>query len=111
MALYICPHCGATFDEPFREEYNDGALREAYNTCPDCGNPDFEEAAQCRGCRDDLPYNKLIAGEYCPKCIDKAIRYHPGIVEEFMMLDDVRENFAEFLAEYHWEPWREELGR
>lgn len=103
MALYICCKCGATFDHPFRELQG----RESYDTCPDCGCPDFESACQCRGCRKDLSYSKLIAGEYCAECVDDAIRDCPDLVREYMSLDDVRENFAEFLAEMQWAPWKE----
>ena len=104
---YICPKCGATFNEPFREIYNDGALRETYNTCPDCGNPDFEEAKECRGCLRDMEYSKRVGQEYCPDCVDKAL-HERHLVDAYMAEPDVRENFAEFLAEIHWEPWREE---
>ena len=103
MALYICPKCGSTFDYPFRE--NDGTER--YDTCPDCGNPDFEEASQCRGCRRDMEFGKLVAGEYCGDCVDKALGER-HLVEAYLSEPDVRENFAEFLAEIQWEPWREE---
>ena len=106
MSLYICPKCHAKFNEPFREHYDDGALKESYDTCPDCGNPDFEEAAQCRGCRKDIEYSKLIAGEYCPDCVEYAVRYCEDLVYGYLSLDDVRENFAEFLAERQWRPLR-----
>lgn len=103
MARYICEKCGTKFDKPFREHDDLGG----FDCCPNCGNLDFEAAAQCRGCRKDMEYSKLIAGEYCPECIDAAIRERWDLVEEYMMLDDVRENFAEFLAETQWAPWRE----
>ena len=107
MALYICPKCGTTFNEPFREHYDDGALKESYDTCQDCGNPDFEEAAQCRGCRKDMEYSKLIAGEYCDDCVKDAIMESGSeLVYEFLQEPDVRENFAEFLAERQWRPFR-----
>lgn len=101
MALYFCPKCGETFDVPLRK----GRAGESRSACPSCGSPDFEEAWQCRGCRADLAYNQLIAGEYCPDCIERALAT-PELVREYMSLPDVRENFAEYLAERQWEPWR-----
>ena len=105
MSLYICCKCHEPFNHPFREI--DGG--EKYDTCPVCGSPDFEEAAQCRGCRKDLMYSQLIGGEYCKDCVEDAIRNHPELVREYLSFDDVRESFAEYLAERQWEPWREEL--
>ena len=105
MALYICCKCGETFDHPFRE-VQDG---ESWDSCPECGCPDFEEASQCRGCRKDMSFSDLIGQEYCKECVDDAIRNHPELVREFMSFDDVRESFAEYLAEVHWEPWREKV--
>lgn len=104
MSLYICPKCGSTFNEPFRELYDDGALRETYDTCPDCGNPDFEDAWECRGCGQSMCQSDLIAGEYCPDCLTQATQGCPNLVRDYMALPDVRENFAEFLAELQWRP-------
>ena len=106
MALYICCKCGETFDEPFRAT---DLISGSWDSCPMCGDVDFEPAFQCRGCRKDLSYSKLIGGEYCPECIDDAIRDRPDLVREYMRLDDVRENFADFLAEMRWEPWRRKV--
>lgn len=105
MALYICPKCGETFNDPFIT----GDRYEQYASCPRCGNPDFEAASECRGCLKDMEYGKLIAGEYCPDCVRRALD-SPELVKEYMHLPDVKENFAEYLAERHWEPWREEVS-
>ena len=107
MALYICPKCGTTFNEPFHEAYDDGALRETYATCPVCRSMDFEPAAQCKGCRADMEYGKLIAGAYCDDCIKDAIMESGSeLVYEFLQEPDVRKSFAEFLAERQWRPFR-----
>lgn len=111
MALYICPKCQTAFNEPFREHYDDGALKEDYDTCPTCGNADFEPAFHCKGCNRDTEYGALIAGEYCEDCVKEAIMESGSdIVYEFLAEPDVRESFAEFLAERRWRPGRKAEG-
>lgn len=109
MSLYICPNCHKSFDEPFIEAMPiPGRGVERYSTCPRCGSPDFEESWQCKGCNKDGQWSDMIAGEYCDECITLAAS-DPEIVWEFLMLDDVKESFAEFLAERQWTPkakWR-----
>jgi len=105
---YICPKCHETFDEPFRTT---DPISGSWDCCPMCGYVDFEPACQCRGCRKDLTYSELIGGEYCAECVDDAIRDRPDLVREYLSLDDVRENFADFLAEMRWAPWREKVRR
>ena len=100
---YICPKCGSTFNEPKREHY----AGDAWDACPNCGDPDFEAAEQCRGCRADKQIKDLVAREYCEDCITRATHI-PELVRGFMLEPDIRENFAEWLTEIHWEPWRED---
>ena len=96
MSLYICLDCKTPFDEPDRVKYQG----ETWNACPACGSPDFEKCWPCKGCGKDMEHSKQLAG-YCPECVDEALD-NPKLVERYMAFSDVRENFAEFLAEIHW---------
>ena len=106
MAHYICPKCQTVFTEPFREHYDDGFLKESYDTCPTCGNLDFEPAIKCKGCGEWMEFGKLIGGYYCSACVQQAMDQE-HIAAGFLNEDDVRESFAEFLAEIQWEPDKE----
>lgn len=109
MALYICQKCETIFDNPARRRYDDGALRESWDVCPTCGSEDFEAAARCRGCGEDMAPDRLIAGKYCENCVREAIMESGSdLVYEFLSEPDMRENFAEFLAERRWRPARTE---
>jgi len=104
MALYICPKCRSTFGEPVIERY----AGEKWNACPECGDPDFEAAWQCKGCRKDMLFSELVAGYYCPDCVDRAMKNNI-IVESFLSDETIRDSFAEFLHEMNWEPWKEDI--
>ena len=103
MSLYICPKCEYRFNTPTVEEYRG----ETWSACPACGNVDYEAAFQCKGCKADFLGAELFALEYGPNCLSEAMK-NPSLVMEYMNLPDVRENFAEFLAEIQWAPKKEE---
>ena len=97
MSLYICLNCGHTFDVPDHTTYGG----ETWSACPHCGSDDYVTTSKCRGCGADVEHGDLIAGYYCADCVDAALE-NPKLVERYMSFDDVRENFAEFLAEMNW---------
>ena len=66
--MYICMHCGNTFDEPVKHyEHDTGYWDEE---CPICGSEDFEEAAECSECGRVHAVDALIDG-LCAECIEK----------------------------------------
>lgn len=99
MARYICEKCGAKFDEPFREHDDIGG----WDSCPDCGNPDFEEAAQCVCCGEDFAFGSLIGGKLCKMCLIGA-----SSMTDYrnFSLKDQPEAFAEYLVELYAERWK-----
>lgn len=97
MSLYICHECKETFDLPMLETYQG----ETWATCPRCGSADFVDTWQCESCGKDAEWDDLIAGVYCPDCVEEA-KKDKGLIEEFLAFDDVKESFAEYLAERKW---------
>jgi rubrerythrin len=52
--MYICNNCGEVFDTPETYEehhpYGTGYASEKWSVCPNCGEPDYDEAKQCERC-------------------------------------------------------------
>lgn len=66
--MFICMHCGNTFDEP--EKQYDHGTGHWDEECPNCGSEDFEEAAECSECGRVHAVDALIDG-LCAECIEK----------------------------------------
>lgn len=68
--MYICLHCGHTFDEIDRKHYDRSTgVWEEY--CPNCGSEDFEEAEECVECGAVKSADYLMNG-WCEDCIRSA---------------------------------------
>jgi len=100
MARYICCKCGAKFDNPFR----DGRGAEAWDSCPECGCPDFEAAWKCVCCGEDFQYGELLDGKLCRNCMTNEPTFDD--LTQFCY-DDQPAAFASFLAEKYEAVWKE----
>lgn len=70
--MYICLHCGHTFETPVKYMYNTAVkMWDEDASCPNCGSEDFEEAAECRECGALRSADSLIDG-LCEGCLQEA---------------------------------------
>jgi len=100
MALYICPSCGDKFNRPDRARYNG----EEWSCCPECGNLDYEPAAQCACCGEDFTDSNLIGG-LCEECLNGEATAED--YRAFAHDPQMREAFAEFMVERYGGVWHD----
>lgn len=84
---YICD-CGATFE---KEECYEG-------TCPYCGGGGYEPECRCVLCASAVADGKILPGELCPDCAEKALKKFRAAIagstlgeEELQYIDSVIE--------------------
>lgn len=98
--LYICPKCGEKFNVPDRQQWKG----DAWNCCPNCGEPDYEPAFECACCGEDFLEKDLIGG-VCAECLEAEPFAWDYL--EFAHDDQMRECFAEWLTEKYGALWKE----
>lgn len=94
--MFICNHCGATFDDPLvRTVFEDGFQLETRH-CPYCGSEDFTDAIECDTCGQFVPEYLATEGT-CKFCIDESIHQMRKYMESGEPMDEMyRKTFLKY---------------
>lgn len=95
--MYVCVDCGHVFDaEDITITGTRFGMTRRGLCCPECGG-DVEKAHQCKKCGNYFSEDSLMCGLYCRECLEDAAASQ--MAEDFVLLDDVVDAFAEWLYE------------